>query len=247
MMKILLCCAALLAAVPAESANWGLDAGGHFWEMDSGEMEKYADALKASGNNYSYTLETGAASLFPSLFVEGTGALRLGAAFGYGLMPEASIVSEFSSGGNDYVRDLRVRTNHMALDVYLKLASKDGRGGIFAGGGADLIRAEAMMTTDMNGASHTEKTFVQRKLVPHLRAGAELAPLSWLSLYAGAKYVVGGALDDLKSGSGKLIMTQSGSGEAFAETNAALTAGQRPLEIDYSGLRLMAGVRIYFK
>ncbi len=263
--RIILCSVfALLFAPVVSQARWGLDLSAANWEMDAEDHTTNVNTLTrawaASGYALSSKVDPVTYGLEAKVFMEGNAPFRLGISVGVGLMPE--VVSNFHARQGLSYNDLYLenRTNYIPVELYAKYASKGGKFSIFAGGGANYLMASTEYKVESTGNYWEKGTFEQSKTIPHARAGCEFFLAKWLALNVGVKYVFSGVLDNLtgkmsaSSGGGpgeyRMIMFRNPTYGEYMDarlTSAGLAAGERPFQYDYSGLRLNAGLRVYFK
>lgn len=249
---------ALLVPVPNGYAlEWGTEFVGSSWKMDNKEFATSANNWINYGTKYGFpvsaktTRESVGGQL--SVFVEGGAVVRFGGAIGYGVMPDVSYeMTNTNLSTYDEWEKFTNTTKFIPLDLYVKY--NVGKLHVSAGAGADYIMAKTEYDSrDYISGTEQSGTFKQNKFVPHLQAGGEWRVLKWLSLSVSAKYLFGAVLDNLKgnfdntAGEYKLIMDDDGEGYwADFEGPLGSAANGRPFKYDYSGLRLNAGLRIYF-
>ncbi|MDP2866197.1 MAG: hypothetical protein Q8O90_08135 [Elusimicrobiota bacterium] len=262
--KVLSITAALLLAVSVSHAmRWGAEFTGTNWKMDTTDLGKDLDYRKLNGT----TGELGKKSVIAksaAIFMEGGSKWRLGFSAGFGSMSNHVYTTVNPSYTNFMDRGvLENEVSYIPVSLYLKYKPENSRFSLSGGGGADYITASTKIQDDLDGSgnpqANTHKgTFTQKKIVPHVQAGAEWFMFKWLSLNVSAKYLFSAVFDDLTgnlSGSGvsagkqKLIMSQAAGGEriSFSPASAALASGDRPFRYDFSGARINAALRIYFK
>ncbi len=264
----------------SHALNYGTEFTGAYWKMDAKDLNKskayvLSGAYYNSANDYATTnadVSQNSLSGAASFFVEGDSDWRLGAAVGFGMMPNVSYVGGYNAYYNGsyedtytYTEELENKANYVPVDLYVKYKPADSGFSLFGGAGADYIMASTKIyehdkeilnnsgvvtvnTWDMYG------TFTQNKVVPHVQAGAELYISKWLALGVGAKYVFGGVLDDLTGnvtengvyqGKNRLIMS-GGDHFAYQNTADALAPGDSKFKYDFSGLRINISLRAYF-
>ncbi len=258
--KVMCMTAVLLFAASASHAmHWGLDLTGTSWKMDNADLGKDLDYRKLNGTTADLSKESVMAKS-AGIFMEGGSKWRLGFSAGFGSTPNQLYTTVNPSYSNFMDRGvLENKVSYIPVSLYLKYKPENSRFSLFGGGGADYITASTKVKDDLDGtgtpqANAHKGTFTQKKMVPHVQAGAEWFMFKWLSLGVSAKYLFSAVFDDLTgnlSGSGvpagKQRLIMSGDRIDYSPVSAALTAGERPLKYDFSGLRVNAALRVYFK
>lgn len=252
----------LLTATVSHALRWGAEFSGVAGKLDGRDLSKdmaYQTANPGGGENFGGDLKQDKSASLVRLFLEGRAKWSLGLAAGFGIMPKMTYTTW--SGNYTAFMDQGVfdgKASYIPVDLYLKYKPQDSKFSLSGGAGADYITASAKVRDALDGygnptgASH-EGTFTQKKLVPHVQGGAEFFVFKWLSLNVGAKYLFSALFDDLtgnmtvggsSSGKHRLIMV----GEKLEASPAAvpLVSGERPFRYDFSGLRVSAGLRVYF-
>jgi hypothetical protein len=258
--KVLAMAAALLLSASAvHAARLGAEFTSTNWKMDAADLGKDLAYRKLNGT----TGDLGEESVMAksaAVFIEGGSKWRLGFSAGFGSMSNQVYTTVNPTYTNFMDRGvLENKVSYIPVSLYLKYKPENSRFSLSGGGGADYITASTKIKDDLDGsgapqANAHKGTFTQKKMVPNVQAGAEWFMFKWLSLNLSAKYLFSAVFDDLTGSlsgsgvsSGKQRLIMSGDQIGYSPVSSALAAGQRPLKYDYSGLRLNAALRIYFK
>lgn len=250
----------LLAASVSHAMRWGLDLTGTSWKMDNADLGKDLDYRKLNGTTADLSKESVIAKS-AAVFMEGGSKWRLGFSAGFGSTSNQVYATVNPSFGNIFMNQgvLENKVSYIPVSLYLKYKPENSRFSLFGGGGADYITANTKVKDALDGygnpqAGSHKGTFTQKKVVPQVQAGAEWFMFKWLSLGVSAKYLFSAVFDDLTGNltgsgvsSGKQRLIMSGDQIGYSPVSSALTAGQRPLKYDFTGLRVNAALRIYFK
>lgn len=254
--------ALLFTASASHALRWGAEFSGVAGKMDGKDLSNdmaYQTANPGGGEIFGGNLKQDKSAGLARLFVEGRAKWSLGLAAGFGTMPGMTYTTW--SGSYNAFMDKGVfegKASYIPVDLYLKYRPRDSKFSLSAGAGADYIAASAKVKDDLDGAGNPqagshEGTFTQKKLVSHVQGGAEFFVFKWLSLNVGAKYLFGALFDDLTGNmteggvaSGKHRLIMAGEKLEASPVAAPLASGERPFRYDFSGLRVSAGLRVYF-
>ena len=260
-MKILIAvfAAAFLCFPSRAQARWGMDFTASWWEMDAKDFKRTMSTYGNSGNTDNESIKRDSLGGAASFYIEGKSKSRFGLSFGYGAMPNASIKLE-RSATDPHRLEIVNRTTYIPVDLYYKFGSKGGKAAFFLGGGADYIMAksEYRQVSGVSDANNDVGTFKAQKTVPHAKAGFEFFLTRGLSFGCSAKYVMSGVISDLqgnetrngtpRAGKRRLVMDTYGSGVAAMSrpVSSGISAGNAPLQYDYTGLRMELAMRWNF-
>lgn len=261
--NIIYLAAALLFTVSAAHAmRWGAEFTGVSRRTEATDLAKDLQyrTSNGTGGELDDTNRLGGSAAF---FIEGRSKWSLGAAAGFGNMPGTAYTTWSPSYLNFMDQGvLETRTRYIPVDLYIKYKPENSKFSLFGGAGADYIMASAEVNDNLDGSGNPQANnhkgrFTQKKVAPHVRAGAEWFMFKWLSLNVSAKYLFSAVFDKLtgeltgpgvSAGKQILTMSQTAAGEklGFSPASAPLAPGARPLKYDFSGLRLNAALRFYF-
>ncbi|MFA6582964.1 MAG: hypothetical protein WCS77_01590 [Elusimicrobiaceae bacterium] len=230
-------------------AWWGYSLNAGASHPDNSDMKtelagRLANNAPSAGSTYQ---DAGFGDL--TFFMETNAETRLGFSLGYGLIAQSGLRENFTKNTPaDSSLKIDNRTAYFPLTVYAKYKPENKPFSLWFGAGADWIMAATDVVSASPGLQAVDNTFTASVIAPTLSGGAEWFFTKRLALGLNGKYVFGGRVKDLTSEmqQGNYRMVMAGDTVAFRPEGAALGAGERSYEYDYSGFRVSAQLRVYF-